>query len=222
LLVVPNPDLKPEKTFNFDMNVTRQVNDRMRWENVLWVTAFRDAIVTDLFQFNGQDFVEYDGKLTRVAAPQNKRTANLWGFQSSINADVYTDLALYASVAYTHGRIQGEEGKEDTPLDHIPPVYGRVGFRWHTTKATVEGFALFNGTKKLADYNLEGEDNLQYAPADGMPGWLTLNLRGGYRFNRFLNVQAGLENILDTQYRTFGSGINAPGRNLFVALRVGF
>lgn len=222
LLVVPNPELGPEKTYNLDLSITRFLSGRLRWENTAWITAFRDAIVTDLFQFNGRDFLEYDGVLTRVAASQNKRAANLWGLHTGINADVYANLALYASVDYTHGRIQGRNGEDDSPLDHIPPVYGRVGFRWHTLKANVEGFALFNGRKDLKDYNLEGEDNRQYAPADGMPGWMTLNLRGGYRFSRFIVLQAGLENILDTQYRTFGSGINGPGRNIFVTLRLGF
>ncbi len=219
LLVVPNPDLQPEKTFNADVTITRYITDRLRWENVVWATAFRDAIVTDLFRFNGQEFVAYDGQLTRVAASQNKRAANMWGLHTSLQADVYTDLALYASIAYTYGRILGAEG---SPLDHIPPVYGRAGVRWHTIKATVEGFALFNGQKKIARYNLEGEDNQQYAPPGGMPGWWTLHLRSGYRFNRFLVVQAGIENLLDTQYRVFASGINGPGRNMFATLRVGF
>lgn len=222
LLVVPNPDLKPEKTYNFDVNITRQVAERVRWENVLWCTAFRNAIVTDLFQFKGRDFVEYDGELTRVAAPQNKRAANLWGLHSTVDADVYPDLALFASVAYTYGRIQGEGEAGNTPLDHIPPVYGRVGFRWHIPKAMVEGTVLFNGRKSIEQYNLEGEDNQQYAPVDGMPGWMLLNLRGSYYFHRFIGLQAGLDNILDTQYRAFASGINGPGRNLFVTLRVGF
>ncbi len=108
------------------------------------------------------------------------------------------------------------------PLDHIPPVYGRIGARWHTARATAEAFVLWNGQKKIEDYSLNGEDNEQYAPADGMSAWTMLNLRGGYRFNRFLGIQAGLDNILDTQYRAFASGINGAGRNLFVTLRVGF
>ena len=221
-VVAPNPDIGPEKTFNFDFNVTKSVTDRLRWENVFWVTALRDAIVTDVFLFNGQDSIEYDGDLSRVLASQNKRNAALWGFTTGIEADVYDNLALYGSVAFTRGRIRGDEGGEDTPLDHIPPVYGRLGFRWHVAKANVEGFALFNGKKKLEDYNREGEDNLQYAPRDGMPAWLTLNLRGGYRFGKNLALQAGIDNILDTQYRAVASGINGPGRNFWLTLRMGW
>lgn len=218
-VVVPNPDLKPEKTFNLDINVTRSIAGRLRWENVLWATAFRDAIVTGAFLFDGRDSIEYDGKPSRVLASQNKRRAGLWGFQTGIEADVYDDLALYGSVAFTRGRIRAGEGA-DAPLDHIPPVYGRFGFRWHVPEAGVEGFMLFNGKKKLEDYNLEGEDNLQYAPRDGMPAWLTLHLRGSYRLNRHIALQAGIDNILDSQYRTFASGINGPGRNFWVTARL--
>ncbi len=35
-------------------------------------------------------------------------------------------------------------------------------------------------------------------------------------------LQGGIENILDTEYRTFASGINAPGRNFYAAVRVEF
>ncbi|MFZ4549484.1 MAG: hypothetical protein ACOYN4_18700, partial [Bacteroidales bacterium] len=62
-------------------------------------------------------------------------------------------------------------------------------------------------------------DNEQYATADGMPAWFTLNVRASYQFNRNISLQAGVENILDKHYRNFASGISAPGRNVFVTLR---
>ncbi len=219
-VAVPNIDIKPEKTFNLDLNLAYRVSDRLRWENVLWGTLFRDAIVTDVFQFNGQDSIEYDGVLSRVLASQNKRNARLVGFTSNLEADATENMAFYASVAFTKGEILEEnEADKTSPLDHIPPAYGRVGMRWHTPKASLEPFILFNGKKRLEDYNLEGEDNLQYAPLNGAPAWITLNLRGGYRFGKYLTVQAGIDNILDLQYRNFASGINAPGRNFWLTLR---
>jgi hemoglobin/transferrin/lactoferrin receptor protein len=217
-VVVPNPDLKPEKTLNLDINLTRSINDRLRWENVVWFTALRDAIVLRAFRFNGQDSIDYDGALSRVLANQNAREASLWGFNTGIEADPYDNFAVFASLNYTHGRVRNDEGA-DTPLDHVPPLYGRIGGRWHTPRASAEVFALFNGKKKLEDYNLEGEDNLQYAPADGMPAWYTVNLRGSVRFLSRLSLQAGIDNIFDVQYRAFASGINGPGRNFWITLR---
>jgi hemoglobin/transferrin/lactoferrin receptor protein len=71
----------------------------------------------------------------------------------------------------------------------------------------------------MEDYSPSGEDNQQYATPDGMPSWYTLNLKAGYQINRYLGIQAGVENILDHHYRNFASGISAPGRNIFVTLR---
>jgi hemoglobin/transferrin/lactoferrin receptor protein len=218
-VVVPNPDLKPEKTLNLDLNVTRHIAGRLRWENVLWFTALRDAIVTAPFQFNGEDSIFYEGELSRVLANQNERAANLWGFSSNLEADILSNLAAFGSINYTRGRVQQDES-DDTPLDHIPPLYGRVGVRWHTPRANVEAFTLFNGKKPIEEYSDSGEDNPQYAPADGMPSWLTLNLRGGYHFGKKMALQVGIDNLLDVQYRTFASGINGPGRNFWVTARV--
>jgi len=219
-VVVPNSDIKPEKTFNLDLNLTYKLSDRVRWENVVWGTLFRDAIVTDVAQFNGQDSIEYDSVLSRVLSSQNKRNARLSGLSSTLQADATENVALFGSVAFTRGRILEEDGSKSTsPLDHIPPMYGRAGARWHNSRANLEGNVLFNGRKKLEDYNLEGEDNLQYAPANGMPAWLTFNMRASYRFGKHLTLQAGIDNMLDMQYRNFASGINAPGRNFWLTLR---
>lgn len=220
-LIVPNPDIKPEQTYNFELGWRLHLADRFRWETALWNTAFRNAIVTGNFQFNGQDSVEYDGELSRVLAMQNKRKATILGFTSSAEVDIISSLTFSASVTYTKGRIIEADGVK-SPLDHIPPVYGRIALRYHQAKADVEIFTIFNGKKSIDDYLLNGEDNEQYAPADGMPSWYTINLRAGYRFNRFLQLQAGIDNIADVQYRNFASGINAPGRNIFGTLRVSF
>ena len=74
---------------------------------------------------------------------------------------------------------------------------------------------------------MNGEDNIGYATVKGeegrgLPAWFTLNLKASYVFNPNLTVQVGIENLLDTKYRTFGSGINAMGRNINVTLRTTF
>jgi hemoglobin/transferrin/lactoferrin receptor protein len=218
-LIVPNPDLKPETTANFELSLTRSWGAGTEWESTVFVTSFRDAIVTDQFTFNGASQLEYNGELADVYASQNKQQARIWGWSTRFLAAVYEDLSLYGSAAYTQGTVLAEGDDDDFPLDHIPPLVGRVGFEYHSNRVRVEGFGQWNGWKRAADYSPTGEDNLQYATPDGMPAWMTLNLHGGYRIVRGLQLQLGVDNILDTQYRTFASGIHAPGRNVFVALR---
>jgi hemoglobin/transferrin/lactoferrin receptor protein len=81
---------------------------------------------------------------------------------------------------------------------------------------------MYNGWKYLADYSPSGEDNLVYATKDGMPSWVTFNLRASYQINRFVQIQGSLDNIFDRHYRYFASGVSAAGRNVSVAVRVNF
>ncbi len=54
------------------------------------------------------------------------------------------------------------------------------------------------------------------------PGFATFNLRGGYRLGENSTVTLLLENILDKNYRTMGSGIDAAGINAVVRWSVKF
>jgi outer membrane receptor protein involved in Fe transport len=52
--------------------------------------------------------------------------------------------------------------------------------------------------------------------------WFTLNMRAQYRLSEWLSINAALENILDHHYRTYSSGISAPGRNFVISLNASF
>ncbi len=53
-------------------------------------------------------------------------------------------------------------------------------------------------------------------------GYATLHLRGSLRLRENLHLDWAAMNLLDKNYRPHGSGLDAPGRNLFVRLRVLF
>jgi hemoglobin/transferrin/lactoferrin receptor protein len=118
---------------------------------------------------------------------------------------------------YTYGRLKTDS--VDVPLDHISPFMAKAQVIYSGKKFTQEFFVIYNGWKKLKDYRLDAEDNEDYATENGMPAWFTANWRVGYQATKHFTVQAGVENIFDTQYRVFASGINAPGRNLYLTLR---
>jgi len=78
---------------------------------------------------------------------------------------------------------------------------------------------LYNGWKRFKNYNKIGEDNLIYASSNGSPSWTIINVNAKYALTEKLNIQVGLENIMDSYYRVFSSGISGAGRNLVVACR---
>lgn len=226
-VTIPNKDIRPEKTVSVDLNITKHIDNVLTWENVVYGTYYFDAITTARGTFMGESQMEYQGEMCDVYTYTNAKTAVLWGFSSSLTATPTRQTELYASFNYTYGRILSGEKKQ--PLDHIPPIYGRVGAAFLTAdgKGRFDMYALYNGKKSVDDYNMDGEDNIDYATVkgadgEGMPAWFTLNIKGSYNLNKSLTLQAGVENILDTQYRVFSSGINAPGRNVYAALRMTF
>ena len=90
----------------------------------------------------------------------------------------------------------------------------------------------FNSSKSPQEYSLGGEDGLEETPAvptsvdpsgfAGSPSWATYSLLAQFNVNENLRLNATLENIFDLHYRSFASGISAPGRSLNLGGRYQF
>jgi hemoglobin/transferrin/lactoferrin receptor protein len=217
MLIVPNKDLKPEYSQNAEIGIGYN-NGSFELNTYGFYTLFNNAMVIDKYTYNGQDSILYNGNMIQVYASQNKARAFLYGGGVDATYRPMLHFSIYGSINYTYGRFnQGDSLL--IPLDHIPPVTGRFGIRYATSKWYTELYSLYNGKKKLVDYNLAGEDNLPYATPNGSPSWYTVNFRAGVTIAKRVQVQAGIENILDRNYRYFASGMSAPGRNFVLAVR---
>lgn len=219
-VVVPNPDLKPEHTYNAELGLAKTFVNRAAFNLNGFYTWYRNAITTQPFLFNGQTQVSYDGQLSEVTANVNAGKAYLYGASADLATPLFSELWFKASGTYTYARITSADPAQ--PLDHIPPFFANGSLAYKHTRYETQFFVQYNAAKKLKDYNPNGEDNLPQATINGMPSWYTLNLRTGYELNRSLKLQVSLENILDRNYRVFASGISAAGRNLIVSLRGNF
>jgi hemoglobin/transferrin/lactoferrin receptor protein len=221
-VIVPNPDLKPESTYNLDLGIQREGNGITAGFNAFY-TWYRDAITVRPGLFDGQDSIDYDGQLSQVTTTVNGNNAYLYGVSAFFHADFNDHVSFHTTYNYTFGRF--ETDTTDYPLDHIAPAFGRSSITARTKKFRGEFFVMYSAAKRSRDYNLIGEDNASYSadPVKGfMPAWMTLNVRAAYQFNRYLQLQIALENMLDQNYRVFSSNISGPGRNLIVTLRSNF
>ncbi len=222
LVTVPNPDLKPERTWNTELGLAKNFGQNFGIEGTVYYTTFDNAIVVDKFLYDGQDSIAYDGVKSGVIAPQNKGKATIWGTSLTLKGQITEGLNFYATYNYTKGTVAATEKTASTPLDHVPPAFGRFGVNYVKNKLNAEIFSNFSAWKRIADYRIGTEDNEAYATKDGMPSWWTLNLRIGSEVAKGLTIQVGIDNILDTQYRVFASGIHASGRNVWGTLRYNF
>ena len=238
-VVVPNANLKPEYTYNFDLTIAQRIADRVTVELTGFYTLFRNAILKAPFKLNGQDSIIFNGVKSQVLASQNVNKANLYGFTLNLTADIYKGLGFSSTVSYTKGSFKTDASKTSTvyekqangsyalvnknvsskPLDHIPPLMGKTSLTYKHKIFNTEINLLYNGWKRLDQYNADGEDNAQYATLDGMPSWMTLNWKGSVQVIKNLQVQLGIDNLLDRNYRAFASGFSAGGRNFLIGLR---
>ncbi|NSW45373.1 MAG: TonB-dependent receptor [Bacteroidales bacterium] len=216
-VIMPNENLKPEKTHTFDIGYQLLFNSHFSWYNNAFYTIYKDAITTEPGKFNGLDSILYNGQMSQVILNVNKTKAYLYGISSNLLIQLNTSLNFIGNVCYTYGRIKTDS--TDYPLDHIPPVFGKIGFQYKKQRLSTEINMLFNGWKFIKDYNMYGEDNFVYATSYGMPAWITFNVYGLYQIHTNLQVNAAIENILDQNYRVFASNISAPGRNFKIGLK---
>lgn len=222
--IIPNPQLRPENIYTAEAGISKVFAQKIKAEVNGYYSLVTDIISTKRTTVNGSDSIVYNGVNTLVVQNQNGAQAYVYGTSITLVADLTKHISLSNTFNYTFGRIKTDSS--DYPLDHIPPVFGRSAIHFTANRIRTEFFVLYNGWKHIEDYYLKGEDNEQYATASGMPSWYTLNIRVSYSYpikqQYSMQVQAGCENILDQNYRTFASGFSAPGRNIYAAIRFNF
>lgn len=220
-MIIPNANLKPEQSITSEIGAQMMFGNKLQLEANVYYTKMVDAIIAAPRSINGADSLMYDGKKTATYSLVNTQNAFIYGYHFQIQYKINNDLSLQSGVNYTYGRITGDS---IMPMDHIPPMFGRTSLDYKHKRVFASLYSLYSAAKKLEDYYLNGEDNIQYATPTGMPAWYTISIQGGVKLTKKENViiNVGIENILDQNYRTFASGMSAPGRNLWMNLRVNF
>ena len=216
-LTVPNEDLSPEFSKNIELTINKSLG-KSYLSATYYYTLLEDAIVKQAFSLNGQDSLWYDGEYLPVYANTNSQDAFLFGY----NAKAYIHLNKHWSSTHTISYTYGKDESADALLDHIPPLYGKSQIDWVKNNYRLGLFAFYNAWKKAEDYSPNGSDNLDEATADGTPAWWTLNLSCSINLSDKLVAQLNVENILDVHYKTFSSGISAPGRNVILSIKTEF
>jgi len=218
-VVVPNPTLKSEYTYNFEMGISKVIQGKYKFDLTGFYTNLTNALVVADFKLNGKDSAMYNGSMTKVKAIQNADNAYIYGVSAGVQFDFNERVSFKSVLNYTYGRYISSNLDTVIPLDHIAPLFGQTSLTYKAKGFDGEFFIKYNGKKSLTDYSPSGEDNLQYATVNGMPAWFTLNIRLGASLTKKLRLNLACENITDNRYRAFASGINAPGRNFIMSLR---
>jgi len=225
-VVVPNPDLEPEYAYNVELGVQKNFKDKVVLKGATFYTYLVDALVRRDYLFNGQSQIEYNGELSNVQAMQNAAKAYVYGFEFGLEAFLSENLSLVSNLTLTEGIEEDVDGT-DTPARHVAPTFGDFHLIWKNQNLKADLFLNYNG--EIANYDLAtSEQNKSYIYAKDAnelpysPSWYTLNLRSQYNLTNAFKVSLSLENITNQLYRSYSSGIAAPGTNLILGVGYSF
>ena len=146
-------------------------------------------------------------------------TAIIRGSAFEVSYPIVDHMTFKTSLNFTKGFSLESN---NPPLAHIPPTFGKTSLAYSKNKWSLEAYALYSGAKNIDDYGPGSTDNIQEALGHGTPSWWTLNLESQILMNANLNLQLGVSNIFDLHYKSFASGISAPGRGAYLTLHAIF
>lgn len=220
-IILPNDSLKAEYIYSVDESITItpfEDKDKLTVTVAGFASLWADAIMPETTQLNGSFDLLYDGEYAIVQTNQNVGNATIVGARFEAYSKLENDLELYGTISFTKGQLILSKA----PISHIPPTYGKLAANKSYGKWDLGGYVIFNGAKDIEEYGLGSTDNPSEALSTGTPAWWTLNLESNYNINDDLQAQIGVRNVLDMHFKSFASGISAPGRGLYVSLNANF
>ena len=221
-VVVPNPDLKPERSFGADLGGSITFNN-INFEFSTFFTYLYNSLIRADFELeNGVSQIIYDGELSNVQAIQNGSKANIYGIEISLMAQLSNKLKAIAQYNFIDGK-QKDDYSISMPVRHVPPQFGTFHLIYNNKEFMLDGYIDYNSEipfYKLAQSEID-KPYLYAIDSNGnpySPAWYTINLRSRYMISESITMVASLENITNKLYRPYSSGISAPGINFIFAI----
>lgn len=222
-VVVPNPDLKPERSFGLEFGGYFRTKNNIELDFSSYVTYLYDSFIRENFTLsNGVSEIIYDGELSQIQALQNSSKSFIYGIEFGINMFLNKSFRVKSQ----HNLIAGYELDDlpfGMPVRHIPPNYGNFHLIYNNGDFTIDTYLNYNS--KISFNNLAESERAKpymYALDENgnpySPSWMTFNVRSKYSFSKMLNINFTVENITNKLYRPYSSGISAPGLNFIFSL----
>ncbi len=220
-LTVPNSQLVPEYAYNFSFGIGKKIdfkNIQFSFSSSSFVTILDNVITKQSLEINGSNLIYYDSNYYEILANQNSESGIVYGLSGSLFITFFKNLHIHSSLCYTRGTLKNTQ----TPMSHIPPLFGKLNLNYTFKKIEFQILNNFNAEKINKLFGQGNTDNPLEASPMGYPSWWVINTQVGYQYRESLNMCLGLYNLFDVHYKTFASGISAPGRSIMVSAKLSF
>lgn len=209
----PSPDLDPEQFVTGEIGL-KTGGRRFSGESAIFFTDIRDMIVR-----------QPTGSVIDGANEVRKRNAGdgyVYGIEAGFNWEFVPQWSLFANAAWQDGRLDGyptsRPEKVNEPVSRLLPATSLVGLRWTGAEENIWLEASVQVVDRADRLSASDRADTQRTPPGGTPGYSVVSVRAGWKVRDNMQLTAAVENILDEEYRTHGSGQNEPGVNAVVGV----
>ena len=216
-IIIPNTELNPEYANNFEINFISRKKS-IEFNGSIYYTNLNNAIIRSNGTFNGIDSIMYDGSLSKVQTLKNSGKAYVFGFSYMINYKINNNINLKSSISFN----QSKDLSTKLPLRHSSPIFGQTSVNFTKRNIKMSYYINYNGKKDISNFSPSELNKLYLYTKDGSLAWLTNNISFIYNINYLAKINFSCENIFDIHYRSYSSGISAPGRNFNIGLNMSF
>ena len=217
ILIIPNPELKPEYVHNFEGGLTFSNDDIFSIEGRFFNSNIKNYIgriispfSEDLSNSNIWSLIIEKEKLS-TQINQNIGNARIYGVSIDGMVNFLNVFSIMGNINLTDSAINKQIG----PLPSILPLYGNVRINYKKEKFNLTLSNNFSGRKLSKDYSRGGEDKIEETPIInikkgnimyyGSPKWSIYSITGAFDHNEKIRTSFSIENIFDLHYKEFAS-----------------
>lgn len=212
-LTIPNTSLIPETSVNYELG-SNYIGKYLDFDGAVYFTQVFNLMTKLPASAGGSSTITVNGDALNLVALQNSGTAHLYGAFLSLRLKLTNRLNWFSTATYTKAYYPFTNGV----VAHIPPFYGRSSLSYKLKKVKLMLYTNFNGRKNWSEFNSLTDNPDEAIENFGSPAWATLNTSAFVYLTERIKLQLAAENLLDAHYKTFASGISAPGRSLITSL----
>jgi iron complex outermembrane receptor protein len=189
---VGNPDLDPEAHHQIDFGVN-------------WGMQKYDANAVVYADFVSDYILTYNN--AQGTQLYRNADARIYGAEVEGGYNLGKAMRLSANAAYTYG----QNTTDDRPLAQIAPLSGQIALDYTPGKWSI-------GTRVRAAAKQTRIDEGSDLDVGKTPGWAVIDVYGNLSLNRYINLQAGVDNLGDKYYANHLNAIDAfTGNGVSVA-----
>ncbi|HXH41150.1 MAG TPA: TonB-dependent receptor, partial [Thermoanaerobaculia bacterium] len=224
-VTVPNTAAEPERVASYELGA--KFSGTRASASAFWYhNDFSDLLVTAPGKLNGLPFLDINGngrqelQLGELGVLQrlNVGHGRISGIELEGSVQPAAGLTLFGS--YTTAKGDVTIASSEAPMSYVTPAFGNAGARYASgfRNAWVEANVRFADAQKRLGYG----DLITPWTAAGTPAYRVLNVRTGLDALYGMRLTAGVNNVTNETYRTHGSFVFQPKRELVLGTQFKF